>query len=245
MKYRETTIIPSRIVKARKSLNMTQAQFAANIREHLPEDGTISAILVSAWETGRRNCRAEVLEIISNLSGYPIDYFHGLCDEKGEATVRKNQLDNLHNLKEISFENIYQYDQLPVYVEFMEHQHPSGWALVDFANKELVFTRYVIKINSKNFSMIKIYENKPFYDFSQEELAYKRLDLGTLFTLNRVYVVMNSIDPVVRAKYNGWYSHNGDKTALQNHIGLVLSYDGLGIAYNAYPDIIFKEHSPM
>lgn len=245
MRYKENSVIPSRIAKARKTLCMTQGQFAINIREHLPEEDAISAILVSSWETGRRTCRPEIVKIIAKLTGYPEDYFYGKCDENGNPTISPYSSIGQENLMEISPETLYQFDKKPVYVEFMEYQHPNGWALVDYNSKELVFTKYIIKINPRNLVSLRFYEHRPYYDLSQEMLTNKRLDLGTLFTMNRVYVIMNTADPVIRAKYNGWYSHNADRTALQNHIGIVLSYDGLGISYNAYPDVIFKDYSPL
>lgn len=234
--------IPSRLAKARKTLDMTQAQFAANIRENLPSDRTVSTIMVSSWETARRDCKPYIVKIIAKLSGFPEDYFYGLCDENGNEETYK-YVDDIDGAEIITRDSLYLYDLKPVYVEFLEHQHVDSWALVNMGSNELVFTENVLKLNARTLSQIRLRRHKPYYAFTQEELAIKKLDLGSVFSSKRVYVVMICSDAAIRAKYNGWYSHNGDHSALQNHIGLVLSYDGLGISYNAYPDTIHKEEA--
>ena len=56
-----------------------------------------------------------------------------------------------------------------------------------------------------------------------------------MLSSKRVYISMLNSDQAIRAKYDGWYRHNEDKTYLiQAGSGLILPYEGLNITFMAY-----------
>lgn len=239
MKVEKKKAKPSAIVKVRSMLKLNQAEFALQIMELLPADKHLSTAFISAWETGRRPCPADCVNIIAKLGNVPISFMYGETDEFGRRIDEEYLKEE--RIFELTFEQLPAYDRKPVYVEFLQHQKENAWGLYTDNTEEIIFTDCIISVNENNRNKMKIYAREPVHVIPKEDLFHKKLDLNSVYEAESVYIVMASPDPQIRAMYNGWYSHNANHTALQSEAGLVLPYSGLGVSYMAY----YKTNFPV
>lgn len=221
-------VVPHRLALVRQELNWTQGQMAYQINENLDTNKRITAVTVSNWETGRRRCPDKYVPIITKIGNVDASFLYG------DDIVA--ELPEEEDLTIVTAETLSKYDRQPLYVEFLDYQHENGWCLYSKELNKLIFTDRVMTLYPKYITSnsIKLYSKQPLYSINEDVNYTKKCDLYSVMKADMVYVVVNNMDPVIRAKYNGWYQHNATHTALQNSTGHILPYEGLGISYMAY-----------
>lgn len=205
------------------------------IRDMSGNKCNLTRITVSHWETGKRGIRDEYIDIlvkIFDLSSADIL----LAESSHTAKLSKEDIEN--GLYPIAFEWLKYLDGEPVYVRFHRKQgvgcRPNdGWSLIDVKHQRLVF-------KNRDFTFQEVIEQ------SKGIYATKRINgypapghinavgIKTVLALEWVYVELKSTDPSMSAKFDGWYHHNEDHTALINANGCVLPYEGVYDMYFAY-----------
>ncbi len=255
-------VLPIKVIQLRMELGLTQADFVSRFNEFLTKkklDASISLPLASSWETGRRNVSAQFVQPLASFYKVSEDYLYGFTDDK------KGELSDEERLKKsagvgtsandpkngylIPRDNFYLYDQKAVYVVYKAEVEAPRWGLLDVTNKRVVTLSNCLDIDNQKqifhdlFEEEKanIYTNKPNNLYTYGEGNRKRLDRANMLHRKSVYVEMMSPNAMICGKYNGWYHHNEDNTALINAVGYVLPYDGLGVSFTCYSDSIDME----
>lgn len=153
----------------------------------------------------------------------------------GEKGYDKDDLSS----EELSYEQLAEYCDLPVYVSFKDMSHKDVWAiLVSNAQAYMLLTKYApIGIDKKTIENYRIFPRS--LDEVNEKLQSSRNRLGIIQIMDStkpVYVVMNTTDPEIRARYNGWYSLSKNKQFLQSSSGDILPISGATISFNVYAE---------
>lgn len=132
----------------------------------------------------------------------------------------------------ISPNMIPRYDGMPVYVVSKDKVFKEGWGILNNSKKAIVFKDKVISINNVDMTIYTYPpQNRDFASGSE----CPPLSLSSLLKTERVWVELLGADIFYEGRYNGWYHHAEDNTALINDgNGHILPYAGLGITYNAY-----------
>lgn len=227
-------IIATRLTSARKKIDMTQGQFADEISE-IVGDKKISCSLISSWENGRRNIPTKYVDAIAEILGVTKEYLYGLTDD---ATSREIDNEIKISKSEIPYEDLCKYDRLPVYVEFIDYSHEGGWGIYIKHENYIMLPDFIFKVGTGERTKHK---NVRFYIMAPEYIIPNingriSMDYAKMMNRKKVFVKMNTADPAIRNKYNGWYRHNEDHTALINAVGYVLPYEGLNVSYSAYSE---------
>lgn len=220
----------------RSKVRLTQEEFAERLSEISGGACVISSQTIAAFEQGRRTPTTTILYWICKCFNMSFDALLGLhpSDEPQESAPLK-QPDTEDVIpqcgRKINAKDLYKYDKLPVYVKAPDNSFREGWAILDYPSKRFIFSTYMCSYNPR----MEIYAYPP------KESAYFNGQLLTPLTIPQVqnlpivWVEMLNADPFIAGRYNGWYRHNEDKSALVNvSNSLVLLYSGLGISYNAY-----------
>lgn len=229
-------IIPERLALARTTKHLTQKEFAHILESTgINNKSSISATTISLWETSNRRIPPSYNNTIADILGVTVAYL------KGDTSVpTKETADNVSNKQtpstEIPYDNLYYYDGQPIFVEFLNLKKESAWGIYDKQNGRIVFKDmiYSLDVNSRN--EIRVHVVVPSYIAQYNQYYRKRLTRKRMMSCESVYIIPNSYDPIVRSRYEGWYTHNERKTNLINALGLTLPYEGLNISYTAYED---------
>jgi len=222
----------TRLINERKKHNLKQSELVELISEKSTRNIPYSSAYVSTWETGRRIPSDEVFDILSEIYDVPVNYLKGYIEN---STV--NETTNIPE-KLIEYGHLYMMDGLPIYIVFPNTQHRSQWGIVNTAKEIIHLANGYLDFNS--ISKCKLYALEPHYNLSlQNQMAYEIKNFNDLINQkNPIYVKLKSSDPYITAKYNGWYTQNEDNTCLINKLGLTLPFEGLGVSYNAYINLI-------
>lgn len=229
-------VIPSRLGSLREARGLTQQQFADQINELLPADLKLTIPLISSWETGRRTCSPKYVDIIAKYYDVTVEYLYGETKEDAEKYQEIKSI--TEKLKELTQEQLVSYDGQPIYVVFREQTHLNQWGIFNAKRSNIVFVDSILPISVKNIGKLRLYSMIPFEEIPYSEFCKRRMNITTFYRSTHIYVSMKTTDPVVKAKYDGWYRHNEDNSMLINQTGLTLPYEGLGISYFAYHDMV-------
>lgn len=227
-------IIAARLTSCRNKTGMTQGKFADEVSE-ICGDKKISCSLISSWETGRRNIPEKYVDAIAEILGVTKEYLYGLTDD-----MTSRQVDNVVKISksEIVYEDLCKYDRLPIYVEFTNYSNEGGWGIYVHKKNQIILPDFIFKVGTGERTK---YKDVHFYIMAPDYIiptinGRHSLDYAKMMNRKKVFVKMNTADPAIRNKYNGWYRHNEDHTALINAVGYVLPYDGLNVSYSAYSE---------
>lgn len=221
-------ISAQRIATARHDRNLSQTELAMLISEVSHRDTPLTIATISSWESGRRTPSIEMFTALEKVLGIKKEYLQGLSNSKDGSleeepskypVITKNMLPDYH--------------EKPIYVEFNNYAHADQWGIYDNTRKVIVFAKGCLNISDPSIKRFLSMEQH----YYSENIMYakKPMSIHKLLGYNlQVYVEMKSNDAFIQGRYNGWYRHNEDHSALVNSIGLVLPYEGVGIAYDAY-----------
>ena len=229
------TAFSNRLVLLRKQNKMKQEDLARELSDMEQRERALSLQTISGWESGDKYPPVESLLMMTKLFQCSADYLLGISDEIGpkvkiSAAVpdRKGLKPNYH----ITYNELPAHDKEPIFVVFKDKIASNRWGILDAAKMRIMFTDSVLpltkKLNCIYYMNVPDYESRPKYNLR------KPLSLNQILKSDRIWVEMLSPFPEIGAKYNGWYRHNEDNSALVNIRGLVLPYEGLSISYNAY-----------
>lgn len=245
-------VIPMRIVILREKMGLKQTEFVEALNEKY-DICNLSVSSISTWETGRRPISLKYVPILMDFFNVSRAYLYGLVDDEhkelsdieiaeiingvniNSAPSGQEQGRNIMDKFEISSKDLFKFHMCPVYVEFPVLYGINGWAIYDDCQKEFTFPDR--KVSTSYFyqhpNEVKYYSIRCEYD-SKYDLGHKTLSFKSAMESTRVYIRMISPSMQVRALYDGWYRHNENRTAFINSRGLVLPYEGIGTAYNAF-----------
>ena len=238
----EGRVLPERLVYARTKKGLTQSQLADELCTAEVTDRTVSVQLVSLMETGKRRVPLEYNNALSKILEVSLAYLQGLTDDPLSEVADENVYtpDSLTKEK-IPYDRLFRYDQQPVFVEFPHMMQEPAWCIYDKQNNRLVSSDIVYQLSASSIYELKLSVIAPDYITKFKKFTKKSLSREDVMRTPYVYVVVNSSDPVIRSRYEGWYHHNENKTNLINAEGLTLPYDGLNINYVAYREVDLGE----
>lgn len=212
-----------RMQRLRVEKGMKQSELAEKISKLGGEQ--VTPQLISCWETGYRPINVKYNYLISEALECDLDYL--TSDE-----VADNPADEKYAISKIKLKK---FDKQPVYVVFDNLEHSSGWAIYNDNKKLLLFADFIINCNEKNLKTMKFYTTDVNY-FEMFTQGRKKIDIATALTLEQVYINVVSTDPIIKARYDGWYKPMTDKKGFINSVGIILPMEGFGITYH-----VFKE----
>ncbi len=222
----------NRLALLREQAGYGQEEFAVRFSEYINASKFYKGVTVSAWETGRKTPSINSLKQMCSFFNVTSDYLLGLSDDPGQSGGSNEKSDNhLSPSTLIRKKDYSSYDQEPVFIVFPNKEFENCWGLMDFPKQRMITSSHIFQ-----FGAVK-YELYNYFPLNEKAANYKQhrpLSMMQLLNAKKVYVGMVSAEAKIRAKYDGWYRHNEDRTFLVNSLGLVLPYDGLGISYNAY-----------
>lgn len=233
-------IVPERLADARENKGLTQAELAYELEvAYASSDGKkISTQLISHMENGRRQVPLQYNVPLSQILGVSVAYLQGITDDKTSEEASEIIIPPMEMQKElIPYDCLFRYDNCPVFVEFLKIVHPSTWCIYDRANNRLVSKDFVYQLSIAAKHELRISVIPPEYITQFRQVKKKSLTRESLMKKEYVYIVMNSTDPSIRARYEGWYRHNESHTNLINAEGLTLPYSGMNISYLAYDEV--------
>lgn len=236
--YNPHKIIPERIMSLRTKLNMTQSALCEAINDR-KQGRKINSSVISSWETGRRPIPDNYSPILSDIFGVTNGYLRGFTDDPEEEINKPKEQEDELNKIEITIESLYKYHNMPIYVVFNNYKYEDAWGIYDDEFKQIVFRRFVLKLTKQLVQSMKFYRIAPDYKDQSPYWNKTMLSMKEMLSAEMVYVSMESHDPAIRLKYNGWYRHNEDHTYLiKAGTGLCLPYEGLSVSFSAYPNRI-------
>ncbi len=226
---RANKITGARIKLLRERSNLSQGDFCKKFSEFANRPSVYSIMTVSCWETGRKIPPADIILNLAAFYSVSTDYIFGLSDEIDEH-FNGSKIKNKDKRKiEIPYNDLCNHDGEPVYVQFPNGNFQNQWGILDYKSKTLVFKSFKLKVNSQCHY---------FYTTPPEEVTIRSqstflLNMKDMMKQDRVYIESLSSDPYIQGKITGWYKHSPNKDFLINERGFSLSYEGLGIFYNA------------
>ena len=224
-------IIGTRIALLRSEHGITQDQLSRLVSERSTRKVPRSESVVSSWETGRKRPSEENMNILSDIFSVPKDYIRGIIDKDGnpcgpiqDDTDKNYQIEN---------ENILHFDGKPVFITFTHENYEDQWGIVNSEKNAIILKNGILVLKSN--LACSFYVKEPDYHQFLSESRKKPLDMIDLMHPSRekVWVEMITSNRYIQGLYNGWFSHNENRTALINATGLVLPYEGLNVSYYA------------
>ncbi len=233
MNHITNSVIPSRMACSRRKMGYSQHELARKIAQYLKRDN-FPAASVSLWETGTRKVPTKYVSVLSAILDVSVNYLLGLSDsETGEYDTEITNVDDEFHKYEIPYRSLYKYHNKPVFVEFLNKAHADAWGIFDNDKNRIIFINVILNISASNSDNFKFYTMQP-YETESFSIFRKPLEMNKVLERDNFFIRMNTSDPYICGKYNGWYHHNEDRTAMINALGLVLPYEGIGINYFAY-----------
>lgn len=229
-------ILPERLALARTAKGLTQKEFAHLLdATEVSDKSTISPTNVSLWETSHRSIPSAYNNTIADILGVTVAYLQGKTSTPTKETPDEHDNTTTPHT-EIPYDNLYYYDGQPIFVEFMNLKKEPAWGIYDRRHNRIVFKDMIFSLDTNSKYEIKLYVVAPEYITQYNQYYRKRMTRKKMMASESVYIILNSYDPVIRSRYEGWYSHNETRTNLINAYGLTLPYEGLNISYFAYED---------
>lgn len=221
-------ITASRLKQLREEKGLSQEQFAEEFSEFVGRKNTYSVMTLSNWETGRKLPPTDTIVQLSMFYGATTDYILGLSNDSSKVRGADNVV-SISQRVEVPFADLSKHNGEALYVKFPDDKIESQMGLIDFPNKQLITIRYKLQLNQKC---------RYFLCVPPEELTIKSqmnhlLNLKDVKAMDKVYIQSLSPDPYIQGSVTGWYSNDVSGKFLINEAGRTLSYEGLGINYNA------------
>ena len=227
--------IGKNLKKLRKQKGWSQQELAEKAAEvynstlePLHKKKKFNNVTISQWECGHKTLKMKMIKIMADTLGVtPEDITGGLPEEIKELEISKK----------IELEDINNYNMRPVYLTSKDNKTPFQWGIVNSELGGIVLGTTAV-LDYDVLDKYNIY-SAALYGTIHEDMTYRdTLSLKEVMKSNRVWVQLidyKSYDITHnKTRYNGWYKHNENRTALINNKGCVLSYDNLGDLYNAY-----------
>lgn len=225
-------ISKDRLSIARQEANMSQYDLAEEISKKIGDSFAKSNI--SLWERGRRDIPMKYLDILSDILKVDKDYLLGENVTK-DGVAYSSHIDAKVGQEEIPYSELFMYDGLPLFVEFINGDRENAWAIYDRMNGLLHFMNQKIKVNLNLSRMARFYLNADVY-VQYSSLYRNSLNMTQFMKAKNVFVRSISADPAIKNRIDGWYHHSTDKTYLLDGKGNTLEYSNLGVTYMAYSE---------
>jgi len=224
-------IVRERVAELMNATDCSQEEFLRQLSAKA--DKPLSSTNASLWMTGRRHIPRKYAPFIAEIFGVTQAYLFGRTNDP-HSTVEQEEPKGDETFYEIIPAQLYAYEEKPIYVTFGLFEHEDGWAIYNRRRGLFIFAEDTVKEATIKKIGAKLYV-RDISDLRDPLIHRKSLDYnGLMNAKNGVYIIMNTSNVAVRKLYNGWYVHNENHTALINNDGLVLPYEGLKKAYNAY-----------
>lgn len=223
------------LTKLRSQFRLTQEEMAEKLSELSGGLCSITGVTLASYEQGNRLPSLNVLYWICKLFNVSLDALLDLKPSNEPYLTEPEQEDVVDVIpqcgRRINTKDLYKYDTLPVYVKSTDHSIGEGWAVLDYPNRRFIFSTGIYPYSQK----IEVYAYPPKESKYMNGKALTPLTLPEVLNQTIVWVDMLGTEPYTSGKYNGWYRHNEDRSALVNiSNSLTLLYGGIGIAFNAY-----------
>ena len=212
-----------RLKELRKNLGLTQHEFIKDFTDYTLGITDISISTLSSWEGGKKAPNdLNVFVALATYFNVTLDYLMGKSDDaivNDLAVVLCKE-----PVGPIASEKLKEYDQKPIFVEFVKNDKPSIWGI--YAASENLF--YTTGGKVKNSALVRCYAMRP------PRVEKKRIvSINELVRTADVYVEYYGSDEGINEAYTGWYKHN-KHNELINVEGRILPYAGLEKVYLAY-----------
>ncbi len=221
-------VTASRIKQLRENANISQEEFAQQFSDFCSRDRVYTVMAISCWESGRKLPPADVILQLTRFYGCSADYLLGLSNDP-KQTKTSDKIVNLNQRIEIPFNELSKHNKEALYVTFPDNKMQSQFGLLDYPKKQIVFIEYKVMIDPRCHYYITV---------PPEELTIRNnlnhlLNLKDVMKKDRVYIESLSPNPYMQALVSGWYRNDISGKFLINEAGRCLSYEGLGVNYNA------------
>lgn len=251
-----------RIAEARKNHKLTQGQLAAQLSDFVNRDTPFTIPTISAWETGRQMPSEKMLCALAEFFNVSIGYLTGseMMDgtKKGSGASDEDTFNERQAIRKsgYSFQNmgavailetdLSRYDQRPVFIAFKNYQHEGLWGILDSVKKSVLTQKGVYAVD---FDTMELYPLESYTFPSRRKRYATPISAGRFQKLkDKMWVEVKTPDQEIRNRYNGWYIHDKEHTAIiKMDNGLLLPYTGFAISYDVYMepyDIVIGE-TPM
>lgn len=226
--------VGNRLAQLRVDAGMKQEDLAIRLSEISKRKTLLSVGSVSSWETGRRNPSSEFVSYLADIYNVSQAYILGLTDDPHQEEADNKEFDgasaNVKNIaRRIDPTNLFLYDKKPIYVTFKGNKHIDQWGIYNATSDQFIMADFTIRSTASSIDEL--------FSFAPYVLPTKTSfiqNMDALMNAESVFVRMTTSDKEVKELYDGWYSHNENKTRLINQLGLTLPYLGLNISYCAY-----------
>ena len=234
-------IFGNRFSMLRINSGMSQREFANDFSDFIDRDKSYTLVTISSWEIGNKLPPFDVAVNIARYFKVSMDWLLGFTGEDGEpqkldtpastATISSMEANLI-----IKDDQLKGFDKQPVYVVFNNMDLPNRWGVLDYGRNRIVFTDALMNLN--NGLDFTLYSNIPDAERSPKYNIRKPLSMSQILKKQKdetIWVEMKSMDGIVKAKYNGWYSVNPETKCLENiGMGFILPLHGLSISYDAF-----------
>lgn len=227
----DNKITAKRIAYLRSKNNLTQEELANLVTELSDRSLPLSKPTISAWETGRRTPSLSMMKHLAKIFNVTVEYLKGISDMTDGSTP--DSLSKYNKEIEISFSDLKLYDGKPVFLSFPTNMYEDQWGIINITKHLIVLKEGILDI--KEPIQCVFYIREPDYAYYKTRKGRHSMDMNDFLAAKRpIYVEMITPSRYIQGLYNGWYHHNEKHTCLINSRSLTLTYDGLGISYNAY-----------
>lgn len=217
----------TRAMELRKKLHYSQRDVASELKRLTGKN--ITNVQVSQWETKKRAIPYRILPALCQIYNCTEEYMTGESDNPN-SILSTNKDYNLIKLDG----GLEKYDQMPVYMQFIDHEYENCWGIVDIKKDRIVCAERVFT-NISKITSINFYISIPLYDLINFYHDNRIRNISKLLNYpGEVFVRFNSNDAGIREKYSGWFHLNEDKSCLINSLGFVLPLSGMNVSYTVY-----------
>lgn len=232
-KSNTSSIFGQRLAMLRTEMGLTQAELAEELSIFSNREKQLSNLTISSYEKGNKTPPLSMVVFMAKYFNCSTDYLLGSEETDGKKLLVKRESDSPLAEPDIKIrvQEFRKYHNNPVFVVFSNSTHQNCWAILDFDRRRLVTIDALYPLTPD----ITLYRFKPL-ESQYHDVSFKQpLTLPEVLKEETVWIEMLSTDTFIKGRYNGWYTHNEDKTLLINRTNnLMLKYDGCGIAFNAY-----------
>lgn len=220
-------ISASRIKQLREKAKLNQNDFSREFSEFMNRPTPIATMSISNWETGKSLPPTDTLIWLATYFNVSVDYILGLSDENGNLNVNTS-ISKFENI-EVPYSELSKHDGAALYVKFPSGEYKDQFGLLDYSKKQIVFIGFKMVLNNK----CKYFLSIPSDSISLTNQASYLLNLKDVMKMDRVYIQSLAPDPFIAGQVTGWYKNDVSGEFLINDAGRTLSYEGLGVTYNA------------
>ena len=233
-----SNIVGNKIKMLRTNKGLRQSDFARELSIFMGRKKEYKLVTVSSWETGYKMPPLNTLRNIADFFNVDISELIGNTELKTPVITEDTNSAEAHiNANMVNIDRIAFYHNQPLYCIFKDKSRKDEWSLCDCNKQQLIFIdREPITFEqlTEKRDDISLYTIQPYGSIEKERRIERSLTVPKIKAADKVWVEMNTFDDFVRARYNGWYYNNKNKTCLINPLGEVLPYEGNGYSYKAY-----------